>query len=114
MKSKTLSKVTWYVFLWTVAAVALATNKEGFNLLTKFISTKQTNFFVGIPLFCLFFLIAMRVISYFAINDSHKGISISSLEFTYRTNYFLLTVEAKKVLQDCIAAEQDRLNKKLN
>lgn len=113
MKSKTLSKVTWYVFLWTVAAVTLATNKEGFNLLTKFISINQTNFFVGIPLFCLFFLIASRILSYLGLSG-HKGQKISTLIFSYRYCYILLTDEARQEWRDFIAAEQDRLNKKQN
>ncbi len=106
MKSKTLSKVTWYVFLLIIFSISIMSTDLG-NYFPK-----ELNWLIPGMFFCLFFLIAMRVTSYFAINDSHKGISISSLEFTYRTNYFLLTVEAKKVLQDCIAAEQDRLNKK--
>ncbi|MDI9334898.1 MAG: hypothetical protein QM533_11050 [Cytophagales bacterium] len=107
MKSKLLSKLTLYVFLWTVLFFILIATKNGNIFLDQFISTKQAVIILGVSMFTLFFLFASRVISYLFLSG-HKGQSIETLIFSYRGFYILLTQEARQEWRDFIAKEKIR------
>ena len=111
MKSKTLSKITKYVFLWTVVSVLMVSTDVGMNFLNKFISKKEAVMVYGVSLFLLFILIAARIFSYLALS-AHKGLSINDLQFSYRYLYILLTDESRQEWRDFIAKERDRIRKK--
>jgi hypothetical protein len=110
MKSNTLSKVTLYVFLWTVAAVVLVSTGTGMQFLNGFISKKEAVMLLGASLFLLFFLVASRVFSYLALS-AHKGQSIKTLVSSYHYFYILLTVEARQEWRDFIAKEREQVIK---
>ena len=106
MKSKTLSKMTWYVFILIVFSIAILSTDLG-----KYFP-KELNWLIPGMVFVLFFLIASRVISYLGLSG-HKGQKINALVFSYRYFYILLTDEARQEWRDFIAAERERINQKL-
>lgn len=111
MKSKTLSKITKYVFLWTVVSVLMVSTDIGMHFLNKLISKKEAVMLHGVLLFLLFILIFSRISSYLALS-AHKGLSINYLEFSYRYFYIFLTDESRQEWRDFIAKERDRICKK--
>lgn len=110
MKSKTLSRVTKYVFIWTAATAILISTNAGMIFLLKFISMRQINIIFTISVFSLFIFIASRTFSYLALS-AHKGLSLKNLNFSYKYFYILLTDEARQEWRDFAAKERERIGK---
>lgn len=110
MKSKTLSKVTWVVFVWFLVTIILVATDVGQQFLSRFMSIGETNILVALPSFSLFFCFFSRVVSYLGLS-AHKGQSIENIKFSYRYFYILLTEEARQDWRDFIAKEQRRVSK---
>ena len=108
MKSKTLTKITWYFFLWSIGYLIIFFTDVGRHFLLLTFSMRQLVVLYVATLIILFILIASRILSYMALSI-HKGQKLNALIFGYRSIYIFLTDEARQEWRDFIAIERARI-----
>jgi hypothetical protein len=107
MKSKNLSKLMLWVFLWCVMLVAFAQLPRSLNFVNLIVSSSWFEFLIVASFFYLFFLFMSRMVSYLALS-AFKGQRIDFVEFMYRLYWIFLTEEARGEWRRFICHEKIR------
>lgn len=105
MKSKNLSRLTFWSFVWFAILVVLTLLPEDFHILREIIFSLWFPVIFGISFFLLAYVIASQVMSNLALS-AFKGRSIDFLESMYRWYWILLTDEARQEWQKFISMKK--------